>query len=1120
MGPSKANVKLTRAFPAPLSKMRNIEAGTRMKERPGRIQKCLGVRVYAPLLLVFLMLGAIPLAAQTTGTIEGTVTDPSGAVLPGAAVSLTHMETGRVRTETTHDDGTFHFPALPVGTYEIRIEREGFTAVRQGNIKLAVGEMKVFTFFLEVGAVAEVLTVEGRLALVNTRSHELSYLVEDDTIADLPLNGRNYTDLALLQPGVLAFRQRAGGSVVAHGLGMSINGRDPRSNVYLLDGTPQNDFTNAPAGSAAGTALGTETVQEFRVAANAYGAEYGRMAGGQIIAVTKSGGNDLHGSLFEYHRNDNFDARNFFDLPGEKPEFKRNQFGATIGGPIQSDRTFFFLGFEGLRERKGRTIHTVAPDDDARTFLLHIDSTTTDQLAVNPDVQPYLLEYPVANGSLIMVPDDPNDPTGPMHQSGLANHTFGFNEVLDQDFFQARVDHHFSDTDSIFVRYTFDDAAQALPTDFPQFPRAFVSTNQFLTAQLSRIQTADLMHLFRFNFARTHTGQDVEANVGAGVLPFVTGVPSLGNIDIGGIPRFGPQISGNVQLNQDVIGGEYHLTSIRGNHTWKMGGGVEQYRDRMFNPTFSRGLYPFPNIRRFLAGAPILYLGLAPGGDVRRAWDFELYSAYLQDQMRVHPRLTLDMGFRYEVTTMPIDPQGRDSALVSMMDAAPTVGRLYKGPRKNNFSPRFGFAWDATGEGKTAVRGGVGIYFNSINHQNLIVTVTNPPVTPRFIIRGAAFPNPDFGAGVGNTMRPIEWNLKTPNVYTWNVNLQQEMFSGIVFTLGYAGSRGIHLMRSGDVNIPQPDNLVGPPSYSTTLPRPNSNFSTIELKRSDGDSDYSAFLLEFRKRWGDKITFQSAFTYSKSTDNTQASTFFSDATNGTTSAFPEFPGFPDFDYNQGFSDFHLRRNWVTNFQWKIPFARELDGVAKSIFDGWHLGGITTMHSGNRLTPFVASNRSLSQWSPSLAPGLGRDRPNFAPGRSGDDAVTAGDPNSFFDPAAFELQPLGEFGNAGRGSLLGPDFRGVDLSLLKQHGFDLGTREATLQFRIEAFNIFNRTNFGTPGLQALSGTGCSPSEPDCRSDCPIGDLTCERPLPPLATFGRIRSTIGSSRQIQFSLRLEF
>jgi outer membrane receptor protein involved in Fe transport len=1015
---------------------------------------------------------AVGLAQTTTSTLTGEVRDTNGAVLAGAQVTARHNETGLTRTTVSTEDGRFVFPGLPLGDFEITVERTGFQRLIHKDVRLSVGETLALNLTMLVAQVTADVEVTGGEALVNTQSQELSYLVSERAIKELPLNGRNYTDLASLQPGVIPFSHRDGGSVVAHGLGMSINGQDPRSNVYLLDGTPQNDFTNGPAGSAAGTALGLETIREFRVETNAYSAEYGRNSGGQINIVSKSGTNNYQGSLYYFHRNDNLDARNFFDQ-ARKPEFKRNQFGASIGGPIRRDKLFFFFGYEGLRENLGRTISTVVPDENARRGILPSGNVT-----VSPAVRPYLDEIPLPNGANL--------------GGGLAQYSFGFNQKLDQNFAQFRFDYNRSEREQFFARYTIDDANQRLPTDFPQFPRSFLSRNQFFTGEYRLTMTPRTLSTFRIGYSRTRIGQDVESNVSRTLQPFVPGRDLVGDIDIGGMPRFGPQSSANLRLTQNIYNFEYGLVHSRGRHLIKAGALAEHYRDNMYNPTFSLGIYTFSGLRDFLLNSPQRFIGLTPEGAFDRHWRFTLFGFYAQDTYRASERLSLNLGVRYEFTTMPLDTNGYDSSLPNLTDPAPTVGPLYRNPTLKNISPRVGFAWDVFGDGRTSVRAGYGIYFNTNNQQNLIVTVTNPPATPRPVINNPTFPVPSFRGSI--SVRPVQFNLDNPYVQVWNLNIQRELWFDTVITLGYAGSRGVHLLRSGDVNVPTPQlRADGTIFYPPGQARPNPAFTTIELKSSDGDSWYNAMILELRKRWSHGFNFQSSYTLSRNIDTTQASTFFSDATNGTTSAFPEPFGL---EYNKGLADYHAKHTFVFNFIWEIPFARNMRGVARKLLDGWQMAGIGQMRSGNPLTVFVQRNRSRSQWSPSLGPGIGQDRASFAPGFTHDTAVT-GDPNRYFNPAAFVLQPAGMLGNVGRGSLIGPNLRTFDLAMIKNTR--LGERTG-LQLRIEAFNVFNRTNFGPPLLTAF--TGATDNEQ------------------PVSSFGLIRSTVTSSRQIQLGLRITF
>ncbi len=1022
-------------------------------------------------------------AAQTAGTISGAVSDASGAVLPGVTVTARNTGTGLVRTAITGAAGRYAIPALPPGTYDLRAELAGFKPHLRQGVVLDIAQTLAINLSLQIGDLAIEDVVIGVTPLVNTSTSELSYHVGSEAMEQLPLNGRNYTDLALLQPGVNSFPHRDGGSVVAHGLAMSINGQDPRSNVYLLDGTLQNDMTNGPGGSAAGTALGMDTIREFRVESNAYSAEFGRNVGGQINVLTKSGTNQYSGSLFEYHRNEALDARNFFDAD-DKPEFQRNQFGATLGGPITTDRLFFFAGYEALIERLGRTISTVVPDDNARLGIVPDPASPggTITLPINPNVAPFLAEFPRANGENL--------------GGGLAAFNFPFNQTLDEHFFQGRLDYNMSASRQLFARYTLDDAEQFLPTDYPQFPRTFFSRNQFFTGEFRQVLSGSTLSTTRVGFSRTRIGQNVEANT-SDVLPeFVEGRGITGSFDVGGMRRFGPQLSGNLRLVQNVFSLSNDLVHTRGRHVVKAGVLAEHYQDNMVNPTFGNGLFAFPNLTRFFENRPNTFIGLTPEAQFDRYWRFTLFGFYVQDDFQIGPHLTVNGGLRYEFTTMPEDKYGRDSALPDLNASEPTLGELYENPTYTNLSPRVGLAWDVFGDGTTSLRGGYGLYFNTNNHQNLIVTVTNPPSTPRPVIVNPTFPMPDFTRAGAISIRPVQFDLENPRVHVFNANIQREIWWDTSLMVGYAGSRGRHLLRSGDVNLAQPTGtLDGGPFIAANTPRGNPAFSTIELKSSDGESWYNALIIDARRRWSRGFSAQVSYTLSKSEDTTQASTFFSDATNGTTSAMPEF--IPD--YNKGLSDFDSRHVLVMNATWELPFANSLTGVPAAILDGWRVSGIWNMRSGNPLTVFVQSNRSRSQWNPSRGPGIGQDRPSYAPGFGPDNAVL-GRVDQWFDPNAFVLQPAGTFGNTGRGDFIGPDLRTLDLSLSKIARWNRLGDNGRVEFRIEAFNVLNRANFGPPTLTAFAGAADNEA--------------------PFTTFGRISSTVTSSRQIQLGARIVF
>ncbi len=1022
--------------------------------------------------VVFLISLFPPLAAaQTSATLVGAVQDAQAGRLPGVTVRIRHVATGATREVVTDAEGRFRATALSAGEYELRASLEPFRPLLLTGLRLTVGESAAVTLTLQIGTTEEV-TVQGTSA-VSTQTGDLSYLTNQRTIEEIPVNGRNYTDLMQLQPSVNAFPHRDNGSVVAHGLAMSVNGQSPRTNIYLLDGTLQNDFTNSPASSAAGTALGMETIREFRLASNSYSAEYGRAAGGQINVITKSGTNLFSGSAFEFHRNSALDARNYFDVD-EEPTFRRHQFGGTLGGPLRKERLFVFAGYEGLYESLGRTIVTTVPDENARRGVLPAGPVT-----IHPSVLPYLLEFPL--------------PNGPALGDGLAQHRFGFDQRLRQNFGQARLDAVPSAGTQFFVRYTFDDAEQDLPTEFPQFPRAFVSTNQFVTAEYRGALSQATFGTARFGFSKTHIAQTVESNTTQAVSPFVPGRPTMGAIDIGGVPRFGPQLSADLVLDQEVFSGQFDLTHARGRHLLKAGGLVERYGASEFNPTFSRGVYRFASLPAFLAGSAASFIGLTPAGDVSRAWDWTLLGAYVQDDWTAARDVTINAGLRIEAATVPVDP--RDVNMPNLLAPAPTVGPLYQNPGAT-FSPRLGAAWNIGGTDRTSLRGGYGLYYTLNNQQDLIVTVTNPPATPRVVINAPSFPVPPFERAGGISVRPIQYDIAYPRVHMWNVNVQRNLWADWVATIGYAGARGRHLWRNADVNVPAPTILAdGTPFYPAGLTRPNPSFSAIELKASDGDSWYKALILEARRNWNRGLQVQTSYTWSRSEDTTQNATFFSDSTTSLVSAMPEV--IPD--YNKGLSDFHAEHNWVLSAIWQIPAAFNGGTLAAALFNNWQAASIVRMRSGSPLTVFVQTNRSRSLWAPSLGPGTGPDRPSYAAGRGPKDAVT-GNPDRWFDPSAFVLPPVGTLGNVGRNELIGPNLRTTDVSFTKVVPWSTLGSSANIQLRVEIFNLFNRVNFAPPSLVAFSGTG---------------DETG-----PLASFGQIRSTITSGRQMQLGLRLVF
>ena len=1026
------------------------------------------------------------------GQIEGVVTDQNGASVPNATVTAKNIETGAERKTTTDASGIYRLPLLPLGSYQVTVEVPNFKKYVQTGITLTTGQIATVSPLLQAGDVSATVTVSSDAPIADPGKIDVGRVMNAREVQNLPLVSRNPYNFALLQANV------TGRTNVEFGVPrINANGYTRRTN-YQLDG---NNNTQADRAGIRLMPISETFVQEVQLVTNGFSAEFGNTPGLIMNAVTPSGTNSIHGSGSYRFRRTPMSSRPFNTSPTSvKPETKVDNITGAVGGPIIKDRTFFFGNYEALRERLGRSILSFVPDLKARQGIVTTRNASGQivetNVGVNAAVRPYLDAIPLPNGA----PLDSG-------VGNLAQYFFRFNQRLNEDFFQARVDHSFNPNNQVFVRHTFDDGDNFLPTDYPQFPRTFLSRNQFTTIEHTWLKSANTVNTARFGFSRTRIGQNVASDVN--LPPFITGRATVGDIDIGGMQRFGPQSTANFRLAQNVFSFSEKLAHTRGNHNFSVGALIERFQINMLNPTFSLGIYTFPDVSSFLRNVPSNFVGLTPEAQFDRYWRITTVGMFAQDNFKVTRRLALNLGLRYEFETVPQDR--RDVFMRNLYsDSALTIGPLYQNPSYKNLSPRVGFSYDVFGNGKTAVRGGYGIYFNTNNHQNLIVTVTNPPATPRPVLPNPTFPNPPFNrAGVVPAIRPIEYDVKNPYLNVYNLNVQQQLPFDTVVTIGYAGTRGIHLLRNTDFNIGVPVKQAdGTWFFPNNAPRVNPNYNgVIELKKSDGNSWYNALIVEVRKRFSKSVDFQSSYTFARMLDTTQASTFFSDATNATVSALPELPGT---NYNKGLADFHVKHNWVANFTWELPFAKGLKGAAGTLLDGWSIIGIGNVRSGNPLTVFVQNNRSQSKWNPSNSPLLGRDRPSLAAGYTYSSAVL-GSPDQWFDPKAFVLQASGTLGNTGRNAFIGPNLRTFDLAAVKKTRVPKLGEHTTLQFRFEAFNLLNRANFGTPVVQAFAGTPLANNDPNPGS--------AGQPAT-ISSFGLIRSTVTSARQLQFGLRLSF
>ncbi|MBI1872467.1 MAG: TonB-dependent receptor [Acidobacteria bacterium] len=1001
-------------------------------------------------------------AQSTAGAIAGTVTDQTGGSLPGVTVVVKRAETGATRTLMTDGRGRYHASELESGEYEVSAELQGFqTTVRRG-LRLTLGQELGVNLVMALGQLSEQLVVTEAAPLVETTRSAIAHLVDERQIRELPLNGRDFSQLTLLQPGVIGSPTTTRSLDRGMGTQVSVAGARPNQISYLLDGTDANTMGNQSPGSAAGGALGVETVREFQVLVNNYSAEYGRSTGGIVSAVTRSGSNTLHGSAFEFHRNDALDAKNFFDPADEPiPPLTRNQFGGYAGGPVKKDKLFFFGSYEGLREDKGLSLAARGPSRATRA--------RTD---MSPAVRPYLLMYPEPNG-----PE-----TG---ASGLF--ITSANEPTDEDFFVAKVDYRISEKDSLSVRYSYDDATLFTPDDLLLFGLNQHTRKQYLMGEHKRIFSPNVLNVARVAWNKPFE-EDSPANlVNVNESLFFIPGTQFGFLDVSGLTGLGPDTGTPTFFDFKSLQVMSTLTWTAGRHVLKTGGSFQRwFNDNDSNFTLG-GQYRFNSIDDFVRNRTNRFEGTVPGSTTDRQWRQNLVGFFVQDDFSVRDRLTLNLGVRYEFFTVPTEAQNRIARLEHLSDPAPQVGPpAYKNPSFGNIAPRVGFAWAMTADGKTSLRGGGGYFYEPIL-TNVTRTYMNrmPPFFQAANIRNPPFPNP-FGASLvpQNRLDLFPFDPENPLRLQYNLTLQREVLPRTVVTAGYMGSRGFHQIRNIEANQAIPQVLSdGRLFFPAGQGRRNPNFESMRLRTTDGNSWYNGFILNASKRFSRGLMLQAAYTLGKSIDEGSQAVGSADFRN---SSQPRF-GFDRAD-NKGPSDFDIRHNFVFNYSYELPLGDGLTGVAGALARGWQVSGIVTARSGVPFTPFLGFDHAGAL---PRSGGAGQ-RPNWASGRNPGNTIM-GSPDRYFDPTAFTLPDPGFFGDVRRNELTGPGFATWDMAVFKNvtlHG------DSRLQFRLEVFNALNRANFGLPASTVFNSRGL------------------------VENAGEITETVGTARQIQLGVKIEF
>lgn len=994
----------------------------------------------------------------TTAVVSGVVVDQTGGSLPGVTVTITHVETGLTRTLVTDGEGRYRAPALEPGAYEITAALSGFEITVYRGLTLEIGQDRVVPLRLTVGQLQEQVVVTQVAPLVELTRSAVTGFVDQQQMRDLPLNRRDFTQLTLLSPAVTAVPSVAPSLLRGMGTQISVAGARPNQMSFLLDGTDVNDQGGQSPGSAAGGLTGVDTVREFQVLTSAYSAEYGRTAGAVVSAVTRSGTNALHGSIFEFFRDDALDAKNFFDAADEKPPFRRSQFGFSVGGPVVRDRTFYFGSYEGLWQDKSLPLVGRVPS-----------RTTRARADISPVVRPYLELYPLPNGPEIGA-------------SGL--YSSSVIEPVRENYFVVKVDHVFSSNDTGAIRYTFNQASISTPEDLGMFTLDSGNRNQYLMMEQKHIFSSALLNEARFAYNRTFLHQGVGELVPIDPARYFIPGRGFGSLSVSGLTTMGTSQTAPQFLALNTFQLVDNVTWSRGRHNMRFGVNVIRWYNNQDAPFQIGGTYQFTSIDNFVRNIPNNFEGMLPASSARRYWRQNLIGLYVQDDFDVAPRLTLNLGLRYEFITTPTEKRGNISTFRDLLGTQFTVGPpMFENPSLTNFAPRAGFAWSPTGDGKTSVRGGFGVFFEPVlanfyrSHGQL-----NPPFFQAASQRNPVFPHPFAGTiQLAQRLDLLQFDLKNPHMLQFSLTMQRELLPQTVVTVGYIGSRGKNQFRNIEANQAVPTILAdGRYFFPVGAQRRNPAYGSIRLRATDGNSWYDGLIAGVTRRFSDGFQFQASYTYGESIDEGSISAGSQDFGNG----FQPRYGFDRSD-NRGPSDFDIRHNFVLNSSWEIPSGTQMTGLAAALASGWQIGGVVTLRSGLPFTPVLGFDRARAL---PRSGGAGQ-RPDLVPGVD----LILGGPNQYFNPLAFALPEAGFFGNLGRNTLTGPGYATIDASLFRNVPLRGSSK---LQFRFEVYNLLNRANFGLPAATVFNAAG--------RVD----------------NAGEITTTVGTSRQMQLGVRFEF
>ena len=1055
-------------------------------------------------------------AQVSSGKVLGIVTDNSGGVLPGASIVLRNLGTGVTRETVSNDRGQYEVPGVQPGRYQIDAEVSGFRRVSHGPIVVQVGQEARLDIVLQLGEVAETITVQGTGTVVQTTTATIGKVVEEKQIVALPLTDRNFASLGLLTPGVTTRGQSTtDASYVVHG-------QRQDANNFQLDGVANVTL----GGNTVQARPNVDAVQEFKIQTSNFSAEFGRNAGSVVQVVTKSGTNELRGSTWEFVRNDKFQSPNFF-TQGKLPPLRQNQYGGTVGGPVSvpglysgRNKSFFFGSFEGYRLTRGVTRQTVVATAQERAGnLSFLSKAIVDPLTGQPfagNIIPSERISPAAQKLLELMPLPNIAGTAARQNNFVSSPTR--NDNYDQ--YMARFDHSISTKWNLFYRHflqnsdNFNPFQGAGPASYLGFSTQGNTRIQHGTFGVSTVLGSAMLNEFRLGFA---SNSNVSLNL-----------PLLNPVDFGvnyvrpqdtagglGLPDFTitgmSGIGGQIQGPTKNPSREWQLSDVYsvalGRHYLKAGGEMRQGNDDFDLGFFFAGRFVFngtytgDSFADFLLGRAVEFNYAK--GRTRLIMQNANYGAFLQDDFKVRDNLTLNLGIRYDYYSPITDKLGQTSTFVvdqpytanvpqsgvaEVIDSGthglPTHATYF--PDRNNFQPRAGFAWDVTGKGKVSIRGGGGIFHNQLRNNLALQHILSYPYQEQPVIRDTTLENPikpQAGSPIIGQLYATDPNIVTPYAIAYSLGVQWQFMPNTLLEVAYVGNRGKDLLQFEEMN--QPIFVAGQTTAANKdLFRPYRGFSSVLRSTNWGKSTYNGIETSVQRRFSGGLGFQVAYTQSHAMD--YSSGFHSGATStlyllkpqDTNNLAPEWAD----------ADFDARHRLVASEIWELPFGptrRWLrDGVLSQVAGGWSLSGIYTFQSGFPYNVFDGNDPCLRAGGYTAT-----CRPNLV----GDPALPSSERSAtrWFNTAAFQKTAPGEFGTTPRNAIRGPSLRNVDLSISKRLTIDAVRKGMNVELRIDAFNAFNSVNFGVPQLNIAS-----------------------------SAFGRIGSTATDAREFQFGVKLNF